>query len=194
MKNDQLNDTGRLYKRGYLPHFDLAEITQHVTFRLADSLPRSVYRRLEVERQNGKLNEIEYYLAIDDYLDRNRGDAYLRHPQIADMICETIRKFDSVKYLLHAYVIMPNHGHILFTQKESYTLAEIMHSIKSFTANRANKILQRRGRFWSPEYFDRMIRDRVHFARVKEYIEMNPVKAGLCKEVAEWRWSSAYKG
>ncbi len=86
---------------------------------------------------------------------------------------------------------MPNHVHILITPADGYSLAEIMHSIKSFTANFANKILGRQGRFWSSEYFDRFIRDCVHFAKVVKYIENNPVKAQLCKDSGDWHWSSA---
>jgi REP element-mobilizing transposase RayT len=67
-----------------------------------------------------------------------------------------------------------------------------MHSIKSYTAHEANKILNRKGRFWSKEYFDRFIRNQEHFNKTVSYIENNPVKAGLCKESKDWRFGSAY--
>jgi REP element-mobilizing transposase RayT len=121
------------------------------------------------------------------------GLTYLSDERIAESISETILKFDRVKYELHSWVIMPNHVHILITPLDDYSLAEILHSIKSFTANFANKTLGRNGRFWSPEYFDRFIRDREHYASAKRYIENNPVKAGLCKEPEDWRWSSVAK-
>ena len=59
-----------------------------------------------------------------------------------------------------------------------------MHSWKSFTSKRANRILGRRGKFWQAEYFDRYIRDQQHFESAVEYIEYNPeynpMTAGLC--------------
>ena len=56
-----------------------------------------------------------------------------------------------------------------------------MHSIKSYTAHEANRILNRTGQFWAKEYFDRYIRDHRHFASTIAYIENNPVKARLCQ-------------
>ena len=81
--------------------------------------------------------------------------------------------------------------HLLLRTIEPFLLADVVHSIKSFTANAANKILSREGRFWSPDYFDRFIRDQVHLANVKRYIDENPVKAGLCSRPANWPWGSA---
>jgi len=52
-------------------------------------------------------------------------------------------------------------------------------------------VLNRTGAFWSRDYFDRWIRDSAEERRIVRYIENNPVKAGLCREPAEWRFSSA---
>jgi REP element-mobilizing transposase RayT len=181
------------YSRGYLPHFDSEVITQFVTFRLAGSLPTSVVRGLRRNLDCGRISEIEYYREIDKYLDMSEGVDFLRDVRIAETVEQTLLKFDGIKYDLHSWVIMPNHGHILLSPLPEYSLAAIMHSIKSFTSNFANKVLGRKGRFWSPEYFDRFIRDRAHYAKTVKYIENNPVKAGLCSTPGDWRWSSAWK-
>jgi REP element-mobilizing transposase RayT len=97
----------------------------------------------------------------------------------------------SIKYQLTAWVIMPNHVHMLCTPHSAYSLAQIVHSLKSFTASEANKILGQSGRFWQKEYFDRYIRNARHFARVVSYIEKNPVKANLCDRPEDWPFSSA---
>ena len=89
---------------------------------------------------------------------------------------------------------MPNHVHILIRLLGENLLSEVMHSIKSYTAHQANKILGRTRRFWSVESFDRYIRNADHFRNTVKYIEENPVKAGLCKEAAYWEFSSAYGG
>lgn len=191
-EKDYIERPGR-YSRGYLPHFDGEVITQFVTFRLAGSLPTSVIYGLRRNLECGRISEIEYYREIDKYLDMSEGVEFLRDVRIAEAIEQTLLKFDGEKYDLHSWVIMPNHVHILNSPLPGHALAEIMHSIKSFTANFANSILGRKGRFWSPEYFDRFIRDRVHYAKTVKYIENNPVKAGLCSTPADWRWSSAWK-
>ena len=196
--NDNFTETapkvgrGR-YDRGYLPHYDNEVVTQFVTFRLAGSLPTSVLESLRQNLECGRISEIDYHREIDRYLDMCEGVKLLGDGRIAASIEQTLLKFDGVKFDLHSWVIMPNHGHILLSPLPEYSLAAIMHSIKSFTANFANKTLGRKGRFWSPEYFDRFIRDRVHFANTVRYIENNPVKAGLCRSPADWRWSSAWK-
>ena len=86
---------------------------------------------------------------------------------------------------------MPNHAHLLCTPLSGHSLADIMHSIKSFTANEANKLLNREGRFWQKEYFDRYIRNARQFGRTVTYIENNPVKGNLCSKAEDWPFSSA---
>ena len=182
---------GRRHKRGYLPHFDALGFTQFVTFRLADSLPVKLFEKLKFELELRQITEIEYHRKIERALDIGDGPTYLKDPKIASMVAETLLKFDGQKYTMHAWVIMPNHVHLLFSPSDNFSLSEIMHSIKSFTAKKANEILSRSGRFWSPDYFDRFIRDRDHFTNAKKYIENNPVKAGLCEAPEEWWWGSA---
>ena len=71
-------------------------------------------------------------------------------------------------------------------------LARIMHSLKSYTANEANTILGRTGRFWQKESYDHWVRDDDEMDRIVNYIRGNPVKAGLCAHHEDWRWSSCH--
>jgi len=71
-------------------------------------------------------------------------------------------------------------------------LSTIMHSLKSYTANRANEILRRTGAFWQPESYDHWIRDLDELERVVQYVNQNPVVAGLCDSPLNWRYSSAH--
>ena len=67
-----------------------------------------------------------------------------------------------------------------------------MHSLKSFTANECNKLLNRSGAFWQDESYDHWVRDEAELLRIIAYVEQNPVKAGLAQSAAEFRYSSAY--
>jgi putative DNA methylase len=67
-----------------------------------------------------------------------------------------------------------------------------MHSLKSYTANEANKVLGRHGRFWQSESYDHWVRDERELARIAEYIATNPVSAKLAKNAWEWPWCSAF--
>jgi putative DNA methylase len=74
------------------------------------------------------------------------------------------------------------------------SLFQIVHSWKSYTAHRIRKLTGVTGRIWQPEYWDRFIRDDEHFVAAAEYIENNPVLAGLVDSPELWVWSSAGEG
>ena len=86
---------------------------------------------------------------------------------------------------------MPNHAHVLFSVMPAYPLGEIVGSWKRFTARKANEHLRRNGSFWQTEYWDRFIRNDAHFCASEEYIDQNPVKAGLAAEPRLWPYGSA---
>lgn len=105
------------------------------------------------------------------------------------MVVGALRYFDGKRYALQTWTIMPNLIHVLFSIHDGFNLASIVHSWKSFTLKQANHLLQRSGRFWQPEYFERLIKSDRHFEFCVRYILNNPVKARLCKEPVEWPWS-----
>jgi len=93
------------------------------------------------------------------------------------------------QYLLHAYVVMPNHVHLLITPR--LPLSRIMRGIKGVSARDANRILGRYGKvFWQDESYDHWVRDEAEFGKIRFYIEHNPVGAGLVKQPEDWKWSS----
>jgi putative DNA methylase len=181
------------YDRGYIPHFDGGQIPQFFTFRLFDSLPQSVIKlwREETAAQ-GEEGKIMFRKNVEKYLDQGYGSCFLKDERIAELTENSLLFHHEKKYMLTAWVIMPNHIHFLATPLENIELREISHSIKSYTAHEANKLLNRHGQFWQHEPFDRYIRNRKHFANVIQYIENNPVKAGLCAKAKDWRFSSAF--
>jgi len=180
------------HSRGYLPHFDAAEITQTVTFRLADSLPQTVLERWKRELTEGSATKADSVLRrrIEHYLDQGYGSCALRDARIATVVQRSLLHFDGARYRLSAWVVMPNHVHLLLTPNSLWSLSQIMKHLKSYTSHQANKILGRTGQFWMEDYFDRYVRDSKHFANAISYIEKNPVKAGLCARASDWKFSS----
>ena len=181
------------HSRGYLPHFEGGEIVQSMTFRLHDSLPSSLRDKLaaELERLSKHERTRHRRRRIEAALDRGHGACFLANPRIARLVSDALRRFDGERYRLHAWCVMPNHVHVVVTPLAGYTLSSLVHTWKSFTAGEANKRLGRRGHFWMQEYFDRAIRDERHFRAAVEYVEHNPVQAGLCKAPEAWPWSSS---
>jgi putative DNA methylase len=181
------------HSRGYLPHFDGGSIPQTVTFHLADSLPQAVLDRWENEMATmpEARASVERRQRIEHYLDSGAGQCWLSQPEIAEPVESALLFFQGQRYGLEAWVVMPNHVYALFTPMAGHSFSEIVHSWKSYTSNEANRLLGRSGEFWFPDYYDRFIRDERHFARAVEYIEMNPVAAGLCLRPEDWPYGSA---
>jgi REP element-mobilizing transposase RayT len=176
------------YSRGYLPHIDAPHLVQHIIFRLADSLPAVVREDIAKKSYEDRLR------AVDAALDNGYGGRDLASPHIAKVVQAALLTFDAQRYKLIAWCVMPNHVHVLLEIRAENRLDRIVHSWKSYSAKEANRLLERTGTFWAREYFDRYMRDEEHLARTAAYIEGNPVKAGLCENVADWRFSSAWHG
>jgi REP element-mobilizing transposase RayT len=97
---------------------------------------------------------------------------------------ETVRRF----YDLQAWVVMPNHVHAIFEPRTA--MPAIMRWLKGRTSRVANQILGRTGPFWQDESFDHWVRSAEELQDLIEYVENNPVKAGLVEAKEQWRWSS----
>ncbi len=160
------------HSRGYLPHFDSPENVQFVTFRLADSLPRAVSDMLRPTD--------ETMTVLDGELDQGLGKCWLGRSDIATLVQNALLHFDGERYRLLAWCLMPNHVHVVAEAIDGHSLSKIVQSWRSFTARQANAALGRTGAFWHPDYFDRFMRHEAHLHRTIEYVEQNPVKAGLC--------------
>ncbi len=122
------------------------------------------------------------------------GSCTLAKTEIAQMVQSSIRHFPGDRYYLHAWSVMPNHLHVVYTALGEHTPKDIHHSWKSYTAHEANKLLKRGGAFWESEGFDHLIRSVEDLEWFIGYVESNPVQAGFCKTKQDWRWGSAYAG
>ncbi len=178
-------------RKGKLPHYD-GEVTQFITFRLGDSLPQPVLERLKLQLELDKLSDDseEYRQRVEDYLDEGAGECLLRNPKIAAIVEETILNEHGTSCDIKAWVVMPNHAHVLLRLNPGYDLAGLMKRVKGITARKINLALGRTGSVWQKDYFDRYIRSENHFQSVAEYIEQNPVLARLVNAADEWAFSS----
>ncbi len=199
------------HSRGYIPHFDAATVIQHVTFHLADSLPAEALDRIEIELTSipTERQDVERRKRTEAWIDAGHGSCILRCVDAATWVQNALLHFDAERYRLYAWVVMPNHVHVLFQTINGWLMPKVVASWKSFTGRRLSPLLPdaadkksqagawrsqgRLRRVWHREYWDRFIRDQRHFQTALEYIHNNPVKARLTDKPENWRWSSAFK-
>jgi len=183
------------HSRGYLPHFDGDRTIQFITFRLNDSIPADVLAKYKdklhwtEDTAPGSRKAAALRRMVEAYEDSGKGACHLIDRRIAVLVRDALSSSDGRRYNLVAWCIMPNHVHVLIEPQEAYSVTSIVHSWKSYTAHKANRLLGLAGRFWMPDYFDRYIRDRNHLAAALRYIVENPVRAGLTDNPEKWEWS-----
>ena len=167
-----------------LPHWHPEGDALFVTWRLFGSLPRKVVKSWVVPP-----NFATYETALDCAA---FGPVWLKDDRIAQVVADALAygQRELRLYELVAWVIMPNHVHIViqpFTE-----LKKITKTLKGYTARQANVILNREQKpFWHEESYDHWVRDRYALERIVGYVERNPVYAGFVEREDEWRWSSA---
>lgn len=193
---------------GALPHWFQPGVAIFVTFRTFDSMPQSAIDLREREQldwlarqgitisadqlRNAGMLFIErlpeasrpQFQKVRDrgwheQLDLGHGECLLRNPVVAEMVAESIEKFDADRYDLDHFIVMPNHVHVLLQCRPSWTLRRVANTWLDFTARRINKSLGRSGHFWQSEPFDHLVRSVEQFEYLRRYIRDNPKKAGL---------------
>lgn len=201
------------YERN-LPHWYPEGKALFVTWRLCGSLPppawhqagtqsgsdmpdRPSARGLESPRHRPRTSQAgKRFLDMDQKLDSlPTGPKWLADERVASAVVSVLRRGDNelAHYRLHAFVLMPNHVHILMEPRIDPVRA--LGGIKGASARAANIILGRTRRpFWQDESFDHWVRSGTEWGKIRHYIEHNPVSAGLVTRPEDWRWSSAFRG
>ncbi|MDE6242885.1 MAG: transposase [Muribaculaceae bacterium] len=170
-----------------LPHWHQKGKIQFITFRQADSLPQerindlkkdiALFKSLNPEpwtteikrRYNNLIGQTEERL-----LNKGFGSNRLKNPEIRRIVHDTLHYKADIDYQLLAYVIMPNHVHLLIKSIGDKTTPQILHSIKRFSAFKINRYLKATGKFWLAESFDRIVRNKEHLKHCVSYITENP--------------------
>ena len=158
------------------------EVIQFVTFRLADSMPRAKLRQWKDELAIWRSQhpkpwppeiQQEYHLKftwrLESWLDEGYGSCIFNNTPQRQVLEQTLMQDQGTRADHHAWVIMPNHVHLLFTPFAP--LEKLMQSWKGISARRMGL-----GGIWQKNYRDTLIRDASHFANAVRYIRRNPTK------------------
>ena len=176
--------------RRHLPHWEQEGVTQFVTFRQVDAIAREKLDQWHAEREawlcahpqpwNFETEEMYHRLfseRLEIWLDQGAGSCVLAREDAARLVENAMRHFDGERYILDAYVIMPNHVHVLLKPLRDHTLSDIMHSWKSFTSREIKKLYDLGAEpFWQGERFDHALRSEAALEAKREYIRQNPTK------------------
>lgn len=194
---------------GKLPHWQPAGATFFVTMRLVGSIPKHIIAQYKAQKEI-EANELKrlfendpillasqlydldkkYFGIFDKELEKSNEPYWLQQKEIAEIVKESIEFFETKELVTHAYCIMPNHLHWVFThQEDAEVLWRVLQRMKRFTATHANKVLQQEGQFWEDESYDHIVRNEKEFDNIIWYTLQNPVKAGFVKEWKDWAYS-----
>jgi putative transposase len=114
---------------------------------------------------------------------------FFRHERWAKLFLETLYRYRPERYLLHGFVLMPDHFHLLITPRASLELA--IQCVKGGFSFRAKRELEWKGDIWVAGFSDHRIRDDEDFDLHLAYINGNPVKAKLVEFAEQYAYSSA---
>jgi len=117
-----------------------------------------------------------------------RRQAFLASPSARDCFERSLEQA-RVRYRFYvaAYVVMPEHVHLLLTAPENETLAAAMQAIKQSVSR---KLIGDREHFWQARYYDFNVWSREKRIEKLKYIHRNPVRRGLVERPEDWAWSS----
>ncbi|WP_254510511.1 transposase [Anatilimnocola floriformis] len=199
----------RVYYRA-LPHWRQEGATYFTTFRLGDSIPdgrlreltalRAQWERLNPPpRSESQWQQISHttMVHIERWLDEGSGSCILQDLASSSVVEQKLKHFDGVQYELGAYVIMPNHVHVLVRpySDEHNPLESIVQAWKANAAREINLALGQSGQLWQHESFDRIVRDEEHLWRCLQYIGDNARRANLAIDrIPRWinpKWTAA---
>ncbi|MCU1307048.1 MAG: hypothetical protein JWN45_1743 [Acidobacteriaceae bacterium] len=136
----------------------------------------------------GKTGDSTYFISAQTYLKKN----ILQSDRMARLFIDVLHNYRKQnKYLLHEFVVMPNHFHLLMTPASETTLERALQLIKGGFSFRAKKELELRGEIWQTSFHDRRVRDESAYFGFRDYIHQNPVQAGLVTAAELYEYSSA---
>ena len=97
---------------------------------------------------------------------------------------------DKIDIAIHSYVFMPDHIHLLCTPNSEDSIQKFMQVFGGRYVRYYNKKYERKGTLWEDRYKNSLVQDNLYLLNIMGYIELNPLRDGLVKDLAHYKWSS----
>ena len=169
-----------------LPHWEQSGCCCFVTWRTADSIPQEKLNAIREERESFDTQHArpwddetwdEYYRLFEgryqNWLDEGAGACLLRWAELRRAVEDVVMRFDRLRYVVYALVVMPNHVHALFMPLCGQSIAGILKAWKGVSARAVNDATGRDGSFWQKESWDHCVRSAAQFREFLNYIRAN---------------------
>jgi type I restriction enzyme R subunit len=187
----------------FRPHWSQAGAVVFITFRTHDSIPRALLQQWEREKQDwltlrghdaakhwsvvvptlDEKSRADFHKRFnrcrEDFLDTCFGRCLLRRPELSRIVANALLYFDTDRYRMGDFVVMPTHVHLLAAFGTVEGMKELCDSWLHYTARQINQATGETGRFWQQEPFDHLVRSVEQYEYLRRYIADNPCKAGL---------------
>lgn len=168
-----------------IPLFQQPGRFYNICFRLADSLPANVLRTLleerhelrnvaPEERNRAIFVERRIFHKLDYWLEQGIGGCILKRNDIKTCVYEEIISHDEMECQIGAFVIMPNHVHLLLKMFNDYRLDILLQTLKNNTARKIVELLNQDRQIWMKGSFTRIIRSPFELRKTVKYILDNP--------------------
>jgi len=145
-------------------------------------------RRIMVRLRRYKVENTPFFITTQTY----RNQKFFLNKDRAEIVIDYIyrAKEKMIDFLL-AFVVMPEHLHLLIVPKSKYSISQIMLFIKKGSSRVIHIKENTNGHLWGKRFFDRGIRSEKELVETIQYIHNNPIKEGLTKERKDYLFSSA---
>ena len=185
--------------RSRLPHWEVEGHWHFITIRCAGTLPAEVKVKLveihenleSIDAQSAAFCQLQrqYFLSVEKYLDIGAGFAPFNNVQACESCLQALHQIEEAGWQVGEATIMPNHVHLLLRSLDSAcSLKQVVQRFKGRSARSVNLTLERKGKFWQQDWFDRWMRHEGEVVKTVAYIRNNPVKAKLCREWGDYQW------
>ena len=129
-----------------------------------------------------------YFITASAYMHQN----LFQRTETADLLLTTLFRYrDTGEFLVHEFVVMPNHMHLLLSVDDDHAIGRGVQLIKGGFSHAMGKAGLKLKAVWQPSYYEHRVRDAEEYGRMRAYIHDNPVRRALVRTAEEYPYSSA---